>query len=551
MIREFLAKHKKPLGVIAICGVIFIVLGLYAAFRDNSPIISYDRLGSMVAHKEIKRAVVSSQYIYVYTDKGTFSIQKTDKAQELVLSAVPIEHSFEFLPFLLFSVISLSVFALIWKVASGYLNKKASYGVIKAGMSRQGHGADMPKEQVYEIKSPLKFTDIAGVDEAKNELEEIVEFLKNPKLFKSKNIHMPKGVLLVGPPGVGKTLLARAVAGEAGVPFFYKSAATFVELYVGVGAKRVNELFAAAKKKAPSIIFIDEIDAIGKSRGGAASGEREATLNQLLVEMDGFEGSSGVIVVAATNKMDILDEALLRAGRFDRRVFVELPDAAGREEILKIYLKNKKHSVDLALLARHTVGFSGAALANLVNEAAINSLKRGSDIIEEGDFDSVRNKVVYGTKRINVLDERELDILGVYQAAKLLYAVKNDITVSYISQMEIRADEGDLEFKGGKEIENLISYYLAGRAATKEVFGEAYYQSRTDYERALYLTKEVLLRFDLSDGGAQDALSLLKQRESSLSLFAAQNREAIMKLSSAVKEDRHYEIKELRGLGVL
>ncbi len=551
MIREFLAKHKKPLGVIAICSVIFIVLGLYAAFRDNSSLISYDKLGSMVANKEIKRAVISSQYIYLYTDKGTFSVQKTDKAQELVLSAVPIEHSFEFLPFLLFSIVSLSVFALIWKVASGYLNKKAGYEVIKAGTSKHGHGADMPKEQVYEIKSPLKFTDIAGVDEAKNELEEIVEFLKNPKLFKSKNIHMPKGVLLVGPPGVGKTLLARAVAGEAGVPFFYKSAATFVELYVGVGAKRVSELFAAAKKKAPSIIFIDEIDAIGKSRGAATSGEREATLNQLLVEMDGFEGSSGVIVVAATNKMDILDEALLRPGRFDRRVFVELPDVAGREEVLKIYLKNKKHSVDLALLARHTVGFSGAALANLVNEAAISSLKRGSEIIEKSDFDNVRNKVVYGTKRINVLDERELDILGIYQAAKLLYAVNNDIAVSYISQMEVRADEGDLEFKGGKEIKNLISYYLAGRAATKEVFGETYYQSRADYERALYLAKEVLLRFDLSGEEEKDAARFLKQQESSLSVFAAQNKDAIMKLSGAIKEDRHYEIKELRELGVL
>lgn len=549
MVREFLARHKKPLGVIAISSFIFIILGLYAAFRDNSVLINYDKLNAMLADKKFDKAVASGKYIYLYSGDAIYSVPKTDKAEEIILARMPIEHSFEFVPFLLFSVVSLFAFILIWKVSSSYLNKRSAYGVIKASASRQN--SEMPKELAYEIKSPLKFTDIAGVDEAKGELVEIVEFLKNPKLFKSKNIHMPKGVLLVGPPGVGKTLLARAVAGEAGVPFFYKSAATFVELYVGVGAKRVRELFAAAKKKAPSIIFIDEIDAIGKSRGAAGSGEREATLNQLLVEMDGFEGSNGVIVIAATNKIDVLDEALLRAGRFDRRVFVELPDVKGREEILKIYLKHKKHTLDIPSLARRSAGFSGAAIANLVNEAAISALKRGSEIIEESDFDNVRNKVVYGTKRINVLDERELDILGIYQAAKLLYAVKNDITVSYISQMEVRADEGDLEFKGGKEIKNLISYYLAGRAATKEVFGEAYYQSRADYERALYLAKEVLLRFDLLGEGAQDALGFLKQQESLLSVFAAQNKAAIMKLSGAIKEDRHYEIKELRELGVL
>jgi cell division protease FtsH len=549
MIREFLARHKKPLGVIAISSLVFIILGLYAAFRDTSSLINYDKLNELIAKNEIKRAVLSSQYIYLYTDTVTFSIPKSDKSEEIVLRSVPIEHSFEFLPFLVFSVVSLSVFTLIWKVASGYLNKRASYGVIKAGMAKQGN--DIPKEQVYEIKSPLKFTDIAGVDEAKAELEEIVDFLKNPRLFKAKNIHMPKGVLLVGAPGVGKTLLARAVAGEAGVPFFYKSAATFVELYVGVGAKRVNELFLAAKKKSPSIIFIDEIDAIGKSRGGASSGERESTLNQLLVEMDGFEGSSGVIVIAATNKIDVLDEALLRAGRFDRRVFVELPDVKGREEILKIYLKQKKHSIDPASLARHTTGFSGAALANLVNEAAISSFKRGSEKIEDIDFANVRNKVVYGTKRVAVLDEKELNILSTYQAAKLLFAVKNGIKISYISQVEIRADEDVIEYKSGKEIEDMVSYHLVGRAASRELFGDVYYQSKSDYEKAMEIAKEILFRFGFSKTVEGGYAEFLGATEAGLSVFVKEYKQNIIKLAETLKEDRHFELSELERLGVL
>ncbi len=548
MIREFLARHKKPLGVIAISSLVFIILGLYAAFRDTSSLVSYERLNTLIAKNEVKRAVLSSQYIYLYTDRGTFSVPRSDKTEEIVLRSVPIEHSFEFFPFLIFSVVSLSVFAAIWKVASGYLNKRASYGIIKAGSAKQN--SDIPKEQVYEIKSPLKFTDIAGVDEAKNELEEIVEFLKNPKLFKSRNIHMPKGVLLVGAPGVGKTLLARAVAGEAGVPFFYKSAATFVEMYVGVGAKRVNELFLAAKRKAPSIIFIDEIDAIGKTRGNVGSGERESTLNQLLVEMDGFEGSSGVIVIAATNKIDVLDEALLRAGRFDRRVFVELPDVKGREEILKIYLKHKKHSADAGALARHTTGFSGAALANLVNEAAISSLKRGSETIEEIDFAEVRNKVVYGTKRVVVLGERELDILSVYQAAKLLYGVKNGVKISYISQVEIRSDEDDLEYKGAKEIERLVSFYLVGRAATKTMFGDVYYQSKADFEKASETAKNTLFRCGLLAENVTLA-SFLQNLENTLNGFAVEHKKEIMSLAAVLREDRHFELSELEAKGVL
>ena len=548
MLKDLLLKYKKPLGAIAATTIALLILGAYAAFRDTSSVIGYERLSAMLAQKQVKKAVLSSQYIYLYTDSAVYSVPKSDKNEEIVLNHVPIEHSFQFLPFLMFASVSLAVFFLIWRVTSTYLNKQKSYGIIKAASSKTHD--DTPKEQIYEIKSPLKFSDIAGVDEAKEELEEIVEFLKNPKLFKSKNISMPKGVLLVGVPGVGKTLLARAVAGEAGVPFFYKSAATFVELYVGVGAKRVSELFSAAKRKSPSIIFIDEIDAIGKKRGGMSAGERESTLNQLLVEMDGFESSSGIIVIAATNKIEILDDALLRAGRFDRRVFVDLPDARGREEILQIYLKNKKHSCNIAQIAKRTAGFSGAALANLVNEAAINSLRKGADGIDDTDFDAVRNKVAYGKKRINMLSQNELELLSVYQASKLLFAIQNQVPVVYASQSEIRIDDDFSEFKSGDELKKLASFYLCGRAATEAFYSKLYYQSAADYEKALSVIKEEILKYRLLRTDINDEKKIADIIESELTQWCASNKEAIYKLAETFMEDKHFSESEISALAV-
>jgi cell division protease FtsH len=548
MFKELLLRYKKPFGAIAVTTVALLLMGVYIALRDTSSVIGYEKLNTLVTQKQVKKAVLSSQYIYLYTNNAVYSVPKTDKNEELVVNHIPIEHSFQFLPFLLFASVSLGMFVLIWKITSTYLNKKSSYGIIKASASKGND--DTPKEQIYEIKSPLKFSDIAGVNEAKEELEEIVKFLKNPKIFKSKNISMPKGVLLVGSPGVGKTLLARAVAGEAGVPFFYKSAATFVELYVGVGAKRVNELFLAAKRKSPSIIFIDEIDAIGKKRGGASAGERESTLNQLLVEMDGFESSSGVIVIAATNKMEILDDALLRAGRFDRRVFVDLPDAHGREEILHIYLKNKKHQCDVAQIAKRTAGFSGAALANLVNEAAINSLRKGTEIITDADFDAVRNKVAYGKKRINILGQKELEILSVYQAAKLFFAIKNGIPVAYASQTEIRIDDDAMDFKSGEEIKNLASFYLSGRAATLAFFGKTFYQSANDYEKANSIIKEYILKYRLLRTDLSDEKKIADAIEDELASWSVQNKELILKVAEAFMEDKHFSEAEISNIAV-
>ena len=268
------------------------------------------------------------------------------------------------------------------------------------------------------VSSSITFKDVAGIKEIKEELEEIVDFLNNPKKYQKFGVKLPKGVLLVGPPGVGKTLIARAVAGEAQVPFFYQSGASFVHIYVGMGAKKVRELFSSAKINAPSIVFIDEIDAVGKMRSGKSNDERESTLNELLTQMDGFDGESGVIVIAATNKIEVLDDALLRAGRFDRRLYVGLPNMEDRRKILELYLKDVKYEINIQKLSNETSGFSSAALATLVNEALLNMIKNNNKVLSENDIEIAKNKLEFGKKQLKILDSEQKEILAIYQTCK-------------------------------------------------------------------------------------------------------------------------------------
>ena len=272
--------------------------------------------------------------------------------------------------------------------------------------------------EVLPVKSNIGFKDVAGIKEIKEELEEIVGFLNNPSKFQKFGVKLPKGVLLVGPPGVGKTLIARAVAGEADVPFFYQSGASFVHIYVGMGAKKVRELFNSAKLNAPSIVFIDEIDAIGKARSGKSNDEREATLNELLTQMDGFGGDTGVIVIAATNKIEVLDDALLRAGRFDRRLYVSLPNINDRKNILELYLKSVNHEINIDKLALDTAGFSSASLSTLINESLLFMIKNDKNILDETHIEVAKNKLEFGKKQNNILDAEQKEILAIYQTCK-------------------------------------------------------------------------------------------------------------------------------------
>ncbi|MEA3498110.1 MAG: AAA family ATPase, partial [Campylobacterota bacterium] len=340
-------------------------------------------------------------------------------------------------------------------------------------------------------KSNITFKDVAGIGDVKEELEEVVDFLNNPRKYQKYGVSLPKGVLLVGPPGVGKTLIARAVAGEADVPFFYQSGASFVHIYVGMGAKKVRELFTVAKSQAPSIIFIDEIDAVGKSRGIGGNDEREATLNELLTQMDGFDGSSGVMVIAATNKIEVLDEALLRAGRFDRRVFLTKPSKDDRVEILKLYLKNKKYNFELEKLALDTSGFTSSALATLVNESLLHMIKRDGTSLLDIDIDFAKQKIQFGKKQITVLSSEQKDILATYQAGKAF------ITQSKINLFEVGVVEQDLIYPSKTELENRIKKYLSGTVTLEVIKNESYVVFEEEIEKAYKIADDMCGKYKI------------------------------------------------------
>ncbi len=393
--------------------------------------------------------------------------------------------------------------------------------LLMRGMGRPGAGflsiGKSKAKIAMEKDTGVRFSDVAGCDEAKEELHEVVEFLKEPDKFERLGAQVPKGVLLLGPPGTGKTLLAKALAGEAEVPFFTISGSEFVEMFVGVGAARVRDLFQQAKKSAPCIIFIDEIDAIGKFRGGPmVSGgheEREQTLNQLLVEMDGFEPNIGVILLAATNRPEVLDPALLRPGRFDRQVVLDAPDAAGREAILKVHARNKPlaDDVDLKAIAQRTPGFSGADLANAVNEAALLAARRGADIIAQRDFEEAVEKILAGPERKSRrLGDEERRRVAVHEAGHALVAINcpNAPPVAKISiiprgkaalgyTMQLPDEDRFLVTKG--EIEDKICVALGGSAAERLLLGEVSSGAQNDLENATELAKGMVCRFGMSE----------------------------------------------------
>ena len=407
-----------------------------------------------------------------------------------------------FLPYFIMMI----VFVIIWFVL---MNKSSGgdKGVMKFGKARTRVGAPEKKK--------VTFKDVAGEDEEKEELQEIVDFLKNPKRFIELGARIPKGVLLVGPPGTGKTLLAKAVAGEAGVQFLSISGSDFVELYVGVGASRVRDLFDQAKKAAPCIIFIDEIDAVGRQRGAGLGGghdEREQTLNQLLVEMDGFGTNEGVIVIAATNRQDILDRALLRPGRFDRQVYVGLPDIRGREAILKVHAKDKPlgDDVDLSVIAKSTTGFTGADLENLLNESSLLAARRGGHFITMADVESAMIKVIAGPeKKSRLVSEQERKLTAYHEAghAVVMNALEHCDPVHQITivprgltgGMTISLPQEDKSFNSRLEMEERIVSLLGGRIAEKLVLNDISTGASNDIQRATNIARAMVTKYGMSD----------------------------------------------------
>ena len=515
---------KKP--IISYYVIILAVMLIFNFFvmpgiaKSRIKEVSYDEFMDMTLNKEIGKVEVQQNQI-LFTDTEEKNIYKTgimddpDMTNRLYDSGAKFSSDIveEVSPFvsLIFSwVIPILIFVLIGR----FMSKKMMDKVGGDNAMMFGMGKSNAKIYVQSTEG-IKFSDVAGEDEAKDSLKEIVDYLHNPNKYKQIGASMPKGILLVGPPGTGKTMLAKAVAGESNVPFFSMSGSEFVEMFVGMGASKVRDLFKQAKEKAPCIVFIDEIDAIGKKRDGKFSGndEREQTLNQLLTEMDGFEGNTGVIILAATNRPESLDPALTRPGRFDRRVPVELPDLKGREEILKVHAAKIKteQGIDYLKIARMASGASGAELANIVNEAALSAVRAGRNAASQSDFEESIEVVIAGYQKKNaILTDKEKMIVAYHEIGHALVASKQTgsapvqkITIvprtSGALGYTMQVDEGDHYLMSKTEIENKIATYTGGRAAEELVFGSVTTGAANDIEQATKLARAMITRFGMSD----------------------------------------------------
>jgi len=489
-------NFKKNQIILVVSAVIIALLIAFALLRDTSTTTTLEHVKTLIDTKQIERVVQNDGYLYLQTQKGLYKIAYSQVPSQLLKNyIIEIDHDNT----ALFNIFALLTLLAAFSYALRYFMKRfegesGDISAIGGGASPQTQG-----EGVVPVESDVTFSDIGGISDVKEELQEIIEFLRNPSRFKTFGARMPRGVLLVGPPGVGKTMIAKAVAAEAGVPFYYQSAASFVQIYVGMGAKRVHELFAAAKNNSPSIVFIDEIDAVGKERDGNRSDEREATLNQLLTEMDGFEDSSGVIVIAATNKIDVLDAALLRAGRFDRRVFVELPTPFERKAIINKYLDKVPHDVDVEEIVSMSVGFNGASLAALVNEAALLALRKQQMQVVTEDFYAVKDKVAYGKKKLELLSPIQKQFKARYLAGKAVIAVIHNITFEKVMlSSETIKPSLDAPMTQG-EIEAHIKLLLAGMSSCNITFNEHGSNVKKDLTQAKALSKKMLQEYGMGN----------------------------------------------------
>ena len=514
---------KKPLlfyyGIVLLCVVLFNAFIAPMLMDDPVKEVDYGTFMRMVDNKEVDKVQVNTNEITFMDKEGkvyyTSAMEDPDLTQRLYESGAAFDRVIEKTMSPLVSYLITGVLPIILFVALGqYLYKRLmSQAGGKDSLMFGGMGKSNAKIYIQSTEG-IHFDDVAGEDEAKESLAEVVDYLHNPTKYSEVGASMPKGLLLVGPPGTGKTMLAKAVAGESNVPFFSISGSEFVEMFVGMGASKVRDLFEQAKEKAPCIVFIDEIDAIGKKRDGQFGGndEREQTLNQLLTEMDGFDGSKGVVVLAATNRPDSLDPALLRPGRFDRQIYVGLPDIKGREEILRVHAKGKPlaEDVDLKRLAQGTPGFTGADLENLINEGALLAARRKRKFITMADLKEAEIKVIAGPeKKSRVIPQHERELTAYHEAghAVVMHVLPDHDPVTQITivprgkagGMTISLPEEDRSYLSKRYMEDQIVALLGGRVAEKLCLGDISTGASNDIEQATKLARAMLTRYGMSD----------------------------------------------------
>lgn len=564
---------KKPL--IYYYGIVLIVIVLFNLFvtpiiqKHQVTEVDYGKFMAMIEDKSIEAVEVEDSQI-IFTDKDTKKIYKTGTmndpglTERLYKSGAKFEKNIEqtmspMTNFLVTGLLPLVIFIALGQYFSRKIQKQMG------GKNAMAFGMGKSNAKIYVPSTKgIHFSDVAGEDEAKESLAEIVDYLHDPKKYSEVGASMPKGVLLVGPPGTGKTMLAKAVAGEANVPFFSMSGSEFVEMFVGMGASKVRDLFSQAKEKAPCIVFIDEIDAIGKKRDGQIGGndEREQTLNQLLTEMDGFEGNNGVIILAATNRPESLDPALTRPGRFDRRVPVELPDLKGREEILKVHAKKIKiaEDVDFHTIARMAAGASGAELANIVNEAALRAVRNNRKFVTEADLEESIEVVIAGYQKKNaVLSTKEKLVVAYHEIGHALVAAKqtNSAPVQKITIIPrtsgalgytMQVEQGDKYLMTKEEIENKIATFTGGRAAEEIIFGQITTGASNDIEQATKLARAMITRYGMSEDFDMVAMETVNNQylggDASLACSADTQKEIDRMVVELVKKE-HEKAKDI------
>jgi len=529
---------------------VIIALVLFALLRDNADAITLNQANSLLQHKSVKKVIVTKEYVYLKTTNGYYKIASSQVTPRMFVDyKVEVGNESNIIIYILFLVLFLGLGSLFLK----FLQNRGIFGNLNFKTNENANNSSASPVElnspIEAIKSDVSFDDIGGISDVKIELEEIIDFMKNPKRYKNFGARMPRGVLLVGPPGVGKTMIAKAVANAADVAFFYQSGASFVQIYVGMGAKRVHELFAAAKKNAPAIIFIDEIDAVGKKRDGQRNDEREATLNQLLTEMDGFEGSSGVIVVAATNKIDVLDSALLRAGRFDRRIFVELPTKREREAILLKYLDKVPHELDVKVIANMTVGFNGAALAALVNEAALLALRQNDFHVTLEHFYQVKDKVMFGKKKLQMLGEKQKAYRITYQAGKVVVATYFDLPFEKLMLSNEKLTPATDEPFIKEELEARVKMLIAGSVACDMRFNEHASSAKADLDEAKEITQKMCQEYGMGTSlipEANEEEVMLKRLYEETTLLLESLGEVLQNVESVLQERESITKEEVK-----
>lgn len=564
---------KKPLiyyyGIVLLVLLLFNILVAPLLLRQQVIEVDYGAFMHMIDEENIGQVEVSDTQI-TFTDKEETTIYKTGLMDDPSLterlyaagatfSKDITETTSPIISFLLSFVLPLVIFIGLGQ----YMSKKMMQQM--GGKNSMSFGKSNAKIYVQSTDG-IHFSDVAGEEEAKESLAEIVDYLHNPKKYTEVGASMPKGLLLVGPPGTGKTMLAKAVAGEANVPFFSMSGSEFVEMFVGMGASKVRDLFQQAKEKAPCIVFIDEIDAIGKRRDGQFGGndEREQTLNQLLTEMDGFEGNNGVIILAATNRPESLDPALTRPGRFDRRVPVELPDLKGREEILKVHARKVKAApdVDFHTIARMAAGTSGAELANIVNEAALRAVRNNRAIVTQADFEESIEVVLAGYQKKNaILSDEEKKVVAYHEIGHALVAAMQTssapvqkITIiprtSGALGYTMQVEQQDKCLLTKEELENKIASFTGGRAAEEIVFGQITTGASNDIEQATRLARAMITRYGMNDEFGMVALETVTNQylggDVSLACSADTQKEIDRKVIATVKEQHEKARRILR-----